>query len=50
MSLSKTVVFYVPFEKLGYYINGNEFIVEAGKYVLMVGGNSDDVLSVDVVS
>lgn len=46
---AKTVVFDVPFEKLGYYINGSEFIVEDGKYVLMVGGSSDDVLSVDVV-
>lgn len=46
---TKTVCFDVPFEKLGYYINGNEFIVENGKYVLMVGGSSDDVLTEEVV-
>ncbi len=45
----QTVSFDVPFEKLGFYINGNEFVVENGKYILMVGGSSDDVLTEEVV-
>lgn len=45
----KTVCFDVPFESLGYYINGNEFVVDDGRYIFMIGGNSNDTQNVEVI-
>lgn len=44
----KTLEFTIPFDRLGYYDARMNWLVEAGEYVFMVGGNSEDCLSVTV--
>ena len=42
---SITMEFAVPFEKLGYYDQKMEYVLEAGEFAFFVGGNSRDNLS-----
>lgn len=42
---SKTVVFTIPFQELGYYNNEMEYVVEEGEFEIFVGRNSADCVS-----
>ena len=42
---SITMEFAVPFEKLGYYDQKMDYILEAGEFAFFVGGNSRDTFS-----
>lgn len=41
---TKTVCFRIPFDQLGYYGADGSWLVEAGEFEFMVGGNSREVL------
>ena len=42
---SVTLEFAVPFEKLGYYDQKMDYVLEAGAFTFFVGGKSRDTLS-----
>ncbi|MGB9342130.1 fibronectin type III-like domain-contianing protein, partial [Trichococcus sp.] len=42
---SITIEFEVPLEKLGYYDQKMDYVLEAGEFAFFVGGNSRDTLS-----
>lgn len=45
---SKTVSFPITEKELGFYNNQGDFVVESGTFKLMVGGNSQDVKTINV--
>ncbi|WP_099467209.1 beta-glucosidase BglX [Konateibacter massiliensis] len=44
----KTVMFSIPFEKLGYYDNEMNYVVEKGKFEIFIGKNSVDCLAGEI--
>jgi len=43
----KTIEFAVPVAELGFYDSMMKYVVEPGKFEVMVGGNSDELVSTD---